>query len=516
VVHRAVEGSATFVRRFAIFEVVMQHRFSSAVFSATVTLVSALTAGACAVRGAPVDSGPGGGGTDAPGGGGFDAPGFFPDGAVNPCAPGCGPEELCGEGDGNGINDDCDARVDEGCMCAPGTSRECFSGTPDRANVGACSNGVEYCNEFGIYDTCSNEHIPAMETCDGIDNDCDGVTDNGVTGCTTAFTCPGNEIAAPLSTHTLRGDRVFAGGTAYQWGIECPASVPSELCPRLATPNAMNSDVYLTASGAYRVTVRVTLPDGTVQSCAWTLYVRGGDGGLRVELNWDSMLDTAGGHDMDLHLHRWTDNFVETPWFTDDDCYYGNCTPGNTTISWPGHPDSDLMNCSSAPHGGGADWTTRGGCANPRLDVDTNGIDGACNAGETDPNEDAFCAPENINVDSPIIGQPYRVLANFYSDSGAARDTNVYVNIFCGGNLRGSFGSDTSFMPFSSADGTVAGEGNASWLVADVVFVEGACGLDCIVYPILQRVEPRGFVFDLPFGPSWQCEYDGARTCIPR
>ena len=500
----------------------MQHR-SSLSFALTLSLaLAALAAGGCSVRNTVRDAGPGGGVDTGPGGG-FDAPGFFPDGPVNPCAPGCGPVELCGEGgDGNGINDDCDRAVDEGCVCLPGTSRACFSGTPDRRNVGACSDGVEYCNEFGIYDTCSNEHIPAMEVCDGLDNDCNGVTDDGFSGCS-AFTCPGNEIVPPLATHTLRGDRVYAGGPAtYAWGIECPASVPAELCPTLATPNAMNSDVYLTASGAYRVTVVVTLPDGTTQNCAWTLYVRGGDGGLRVELNWDSMLDGRGGHDMDLHLHRWTDNDVESNWFTDDDCYYANCQPENHSLTWPGHADSDLMNCSTAPHGGGVEWNARGACANPRLDVDTNGTDGACNGAETDPDSDAFCAPENINVDSPVIGQPYRVLANFYSDSLSPRATNVYVNIFCGGNLRGSFGydPDTGIMDFSSSDGGgFGGESNASWIVADVVFFAGECGLDCHVYPIMQKIPSgSGDPFSgQPFGPAWQCTYDASsRTCTPR
>ncbi len=480
-----------------------------ALVSLSLASVSLAGAAGCTVRGtADRDTG-GGGGVDAGGGGGLDTGGVnLETGPLNPCSGGCGTEELCGEGDGNGLDDNCNGQVDEGCPCTPGTTRICFQGPPDRRNIGACSDGIEYCSEFGIYEGCGNGNSPAPETCDGVDNDCNAATDDGLSGCTSALTCPGNEIAPPLTNHTLRGSRVYMGAASeWHWGISCPDSVPAELCPRLSAPNSENSDVYLAASGAYRVTLEVVLPDGTRQSCAWTLYVRGG--GLRVELNWDTMLDTTGGTDIDLHLHRWTSNSGESAWFGDDDCYYGNCQPDNYSIDWPGHPDSDLSNCSSAPHGGGADWTANGACGNPRLDVDTNGTDGACDGSETNPDLEAFCAPENINIDTPVIGQPYRILVNDYSNSGHSGTTYTTVNVYCGGNLRGSFGRDTEFLDFSGSDGDSFGESNASWIVADVVFFQGECGLDCRIYPIIRKV--TGDLFGgLDFGPDWSCDYDAA------
>lgn len=441
-------------------------------------------------------------------------PGWDGSGPVNVCSPGCGPEELCGStNDGNGLDDDCDSRVDEGCVCSPGETRPCFAGPPDRRNVGACSDGIEACTEFGIWGACTGGTSPQAEACNGTDDDCNGITDD-LPGCESAITCPGNDTAPPLSTFTLRGDRVYTGAArAWSWGLDCPASVPAELCPRLATPNAENTDVYITASGAYRVSVTVTLEDGSTASCSWTLYVRGG--GLRVELNWSSMLDTAGGTDVDLHLHRWTRNGVDTDFFNDDDCYYANCQPDDS-ISWPGHADSPLENCQDAPHGGGAEWRSRNSCRNPRLDVDTNGTDGACRASVTDPDQDAFCAPENINVDEPIIGMPYRVMVNYYSDHGHTDPpTMPQVNIYCGGALRGSFGAD----PFVFLrNGDEYGAANDNWYVADVVFFEGDCGLDCFVYPIGTVMQGTGGIFDAvaPFGPPWSCTYDAAsRSCTP-
>jgi len=329
--------------------------------------------------------------------------------------------------------------------------------------------------------------------------------------------CPGNETVPPLSTHTLNGGRVYTGAArSWAWSIDCPDSVPAELCPSLSNPSAQSPTIYLTASGAYRVSVTVVTADGSEASCSWTVYVRGG--GLRVELNWDTMLDTAGGTDVDLHLHRWTSNTAESNFFTDDDCYWSNCQPDDD-LSWAGHADSPLSNCQDAPHGGGADWRTRGTCRNPRLDVDTNGTDGACDGDVTDPNSDAFCAPENINVDELVIGMPYRILVNYYS--AAVSQTYPTVNIYCGGAFRGAYGVDP-LVTLRNGDGY--GEENDNWYVADVVFFQGDCGLDCYIYPLSgvfqgqpDPSDPFGLSSIVPFGEPWSCTYDAATsTCTER
>jgi len=483
-----------------------------AVVALTSMALAGVLSGGCSSRargtgpGSPYDGGAGDGA--AP-----DAR-FNPDGSpVNPCASSCGPAELCGEmGDGNGLDDDCNGQVDETCPCsATGVTRQCFAGAPDRRNIGACSDGVETCSEFLSWGPCVGGVSPGEEVCDGNDNDCNGVSDD-IAGCTSEVTCPEHDVSPPLSTYALRGERVYAGAArSWSWRVECPASVPAALCPSPSMPAAMDTDVYFTASGAYRVYVDVVTEDGTAASCGWTVYVQGT--GLRVELNWDTMLDTRGGTDVDLHLHRWTQNGVDTGWFTNDDCYYGNCTPidGLEGITWADHAPSDISNCMDAPHGGGAIWRSVGSCRNPRLDVDTNGIDGACESSVTNPSDPAFCAPENINVDNPIAGMPYRVLVNYYSDSGYPGPTNVSVNIYCGGAIRASFGLDP-LVTFT--DGAEYGSFNESWIVADVVFVPGMCGTDCMVYPHGDFV--RGGDKVLSFGPAWSCNYDAsAGTCAP-
>jgi len=49
---------------------------------------------------------------------------------------------------------------------------------PCGSNIGACSYGIRHC-ENGIWGECVGGAIPSFETYDGIDNDCDGETDEG-------------------------------------------------------------------------------------------------------------------------------------------------------------------------------------------------------------------------------------------------------------------------------------------------------------------------------------------------
>jgi hypothetical protein len=442
--------------------------------------------------------------------------------------------ELCGElNQGNGLDDNCNGSVDEGCVCsAINETRPCFTGPPDRRNIGVCADGIETCDEFLRWGACVGGISPSTEACDGADNDCDNVTDEDLLGCASAVTCPGNELAPPLGEFPLRGNRVYTGtGSNWRWNLECPASVPSALCPSPTNPNNRDSSVYFTASGAYRVNVQLTTDTGETAGCAWTIYVQGN--GLRVELNWDTMTEDEGNVDMDLHLHRWTTNGegAETPFFSrTDDCYYLNCQPDTVAIpeymvwpiDWADHPNTTTnfeAVCGNAPHGGGAAWRALGYCRNPRLDVDTNGTDGSCESGITDPNHPEFCAPENINIDAPILGMPYRVMVNYYDGGNGGPfqpertpDTHPSVNIYCGGALRGSFGLDPLVTMRHRGGG---GGENDNWYVADVVFFEAECGIDCMVYPLGTIVQ--GDDVGAPFGPPWSCTYDAAtNTCAAR
>lgn len=86
--------------------------------------------------------------------------------------------EVCG----NGMDDDDNGRIDEGCACTPGESRPCFPGLPELANVGACRPGTQLCDqnfEFPQWGDCTGAILPTREVIDNdIDDDCNGTVDD--------------------------------------------------------------------------------------------------------------------------------------------------------------------------------------------------------------------------------------------------------------------------------------------------------------------------------------------------
>ncbi|HUT99861.1 MAG TPA: fibronectin type III domain-containing protein [Myxococcota bacterium] len=70
----------------------------------------------------------------------------------------------------DGLDNDCDGSTDEDCTCTPNDSRPCS------IDVGECSAGVQVCAASAMWGACSGK-LPGNEACDGLDNDCDGLTD---------------------------------------------------------------------------------------------------------------------------------------------------------------------------------------------------------------------------------------------------------------------------------------------------------------------------------------------------
>jgi hypothetical protein len=84
------------------------------------------------------------------------------DGDVRP-----GAQELC-----DGVDNNCNAVVDEGCICTPGATRQC-------PRPGECAAGVETCVDGRAFSACSIAPVP--DVCNDLDDDCDGSVDEGET-----------------------------------------------------------------------------------------------------------------------------------------------------------------------------------------------------------------------------------------------------------------------------------------------------------------------------------------------
>ncbi len=112
------------------------------------------------------------------------------------CQPGLPTTEIC-----NGVDDDCDGVVDNGL----GGTLTC--------GVGACNRVVTTC-VGGTVQACV-PGAPTAEVCNGVDDDCDGVADNGFV----ALTCGVGECANTVAACT--------GGTA---GTCTPKAESTEIC----------------------------------------------------------------------------------------------------------------------------------------------------------------------------------------------------------------------------------------------------------------------------------------------
>ena len=112
------------------------------------------------------------------------------------CTGGTPPsDEICADG----LDNDCDGSEDNGCACDE-HSRPCG------LNVGICHAGVQNCiNEF--WTACDGARAPEDEVCNGLDDDCDQLTDEGCECLDGQFEACGSNLGecSQGSRHCIRG-----------------------------------------------------------------------------------------------------------------------------------------------------------------------------------------------------------------------------------------------------------------------------------------------------------------------
>jgi len=151
-------------------------------------------------------------------------------------------QELC-----SGLDEDCDGVVDNDC--APDGDGDCdFEGAlPITCGVGACERvGYRHCVDGAIIDDCV-PGAPSVEVCDGEDNNCDGLVDDGAvcppghvcdsvagqcvdTGAQPGASCD-DPIFLPAHNGTVLGD--LAGAGAHLHGTCRHTSFEEELPERV-------------------------------------------------------------------------------------------------------------------------------------------------------------------------------------------------------------------------------------------------------------------------------------------